>query len=318
MKATLGMNYRMLAYNIEGISNKLYDLREQSATGKKVNRPSDDPAAIRPILHYQVQNKTAERYLNHMAVAKGSIQLLDSNLDHIEDIMVRAKELGIAAINGAVNDDDRQTFANQISTLFDEMVQAANSQPTGQYIFAGYEDKLVPFTQNMAYTPADYDPDNASTWPVFFHGDNHIKTVEIAPGNYVQTSLTGSELFLGDPDNDGSVDANTFNLFAVLKNFENAVRENDQVKMSSGLDELEKSAEQVRRLRGKMGNNAWRIEKAAEQLEEASIEFREIISRYEDADIIDVFAKLVQQETAFEAALNVTSRVAKLSILDFM
>ncbi len=318
MKATLGMNYRMLSHNLENISSKLYDLRQQSATGKKLNKPSDNPAAIRPVLHYQVQDKMTERYLNHLAVAKGEMELVDSGLDNVENILVRAKELGIAAMNGSANDEDRQTFANQISSLFDEMLQAANAQPTGQYIFSGYKDKTVPFIQIDDYNAEDFDPDDKDTWPVSYQGDLHEKSVEIAPGNYIQTSLTGCELFLGDKDNDGSVDNEAFNLFAVLKNFETAVRENDPDKMSEGLDELEKSAEQVRRLRGQMGNNAWRIEKASEQLEGAVIEFQEIISQYEDADIVDVYARLVQQETAFEAALNVTARVAKLSILDFM
>lgn len=314
MKATMGMNYRMLAYNLESISNKLYDLRQQSVTGKKLNKPSDDPAAIRPVLHYGVQIKMTERYLDHMAVAKGNMELLDSNLGHIEDIMVRAKEIGIAAINGTANDEDLQTFANQIASLFDEMLQAANSQPTGQFIFAGYKNKTIPFTQNTAH-----NPDDSSTGPlVYYHGDNNNRTLEIAPGNYIQISLTGNTLFLGDADNDGEVDPGSVNLFSVLKNFETAVRNNDLEHMSEGLDWLETGAEQVRRFQGQMGNNAWRIDKATEQLEKASNEFKQIISRYEDADIIDVYSKLVQQETAFEAALSVTAKVARLSILDFM
>lgn len=313
MRATLGMNYRMLGHNLENISAKLYDLRLQSATGKKLNKPSDNPAAIRPVLHYGVQNKMAERYLNHMAVAKGNLELLDSRLDDIEDIMVRAKELGLAAINGTANDEDRQTFAYQLSALFDDMIQIANTQPTGQFIFSGYKDKTVPFTLN----DVNYDPDEyvseTNISPVNYNGDNNIKSVEIAPGNYIQTSLTGNALFLGETDNDADLD-----LFAVLKDFELAVRNNDQEKMNEGIDKLEAGAEQVRRFRGQMGNNAWRIDKAIQQLEGASIEFREIISTYEDADIIDVYAKLVQQETAFEAALNITAKVARLSILDFM
>ncbi|MCU0614215.1 MAG: flagellar hook-associated protein FlgL [Desulfobacterales bacterium] len=318
MKATMGMNYRALSSELQQISNRLFDLRQQAATGKKFNKPSDNPGAIRPLLHYRIQNETAERYLNHMSVAQGEIQLLDSGLDHIEDIMVRAKELGIAALNGSTNEEDRKTYANQIGMLFDELLQASNSQANGQYIFAGYEDKTVPFEENAAYNPDDYDPDDSSTWPVIYHGDNNVKSVEIAYGKSIQIALTGNELFLGDIQNDQSVDSGNTNLFAVLKNFENAIRENDLTKMNEGLENLENGAEQVHRLRGKMGNNALRIEKTTEQLNDASIEFRQIISRYEDADILDVYSQLVQQETAFEAALNVTSRVSKLSILDFM
>jgi flagellar hook-associated protein 3 FlgL len=97
------------------------------------------------IAHYRVQSETADRYLNHMSVAQGEIQLLDSGLDHIEDIMVRAKELGIAAMSGSTNDEDRKTYANQIGMLFDELLQAANNQTNGQYVFAGYQDKTAPF-----------------------------------------------------------------------------------------------------------------------------------------------------------------------------
>jgi flagellar hook-associated protein 3 FlgL len=318
MKATMGMNYRALSSELQQISNRLFDLRQHAATGKKFNKPSDNPSAIRPLLHYRGQTETADRYLNHMSVAQGEIKLLDSGLDHIEEIMVRAKELGIAAMSGSTNDEDRKTYANQIGMLFDELLQASNSQANGQYVFAGYQDKTVPFTENPAYDPDAYAPDDPSTWPVIYQGDNNLKMLEIAHGKSVQVALTGNELFLGDADNDQEVDSGNMNLFAVLKNFEHAIRENDYTKMNEGLENLENGAEQVRRLRGQMGNNAQRIEKATEQLYEASIEFRQIISRYEDADVLDVYSRLVQQETAFEAALNVTSRISKLSILDFM
>jgi flagellar hook-associated protein 3 FlgL len=318
MKTTLSMNFRVLSSELHNISNRLFDLRQQVTTGKKLSKASDNPGAVRPLLNYQVQDEMTERYLNHMAVAQGDVQLLDSGLDHIEGILVRAKELGIAAMSGSTNEEDRKTYAHQIEMLFVEMVQAANGQSNGQYVFAGYQEKTVPFTENPAYDPDAYDPMDSSTWPVSYHGDNHVKMVDIAHGKSVQVALTGNELFLGDADNDQEVDFGNINLFAILKNFEHAIRENDHNKMKKGLEDLEHGAEQVRRLRGQMGNNAQRIEKTTEQLYEASIIFKQIVSRYEDADIIDVYSQLVQQETVFKTALNVTSRVSKLSILDFM
>lgn len=318
MKTTLGMNYRMLSSHLENISSKMYRLREQSTTGKKVNKPSDDPGAIRPILNYRTQIQTTGRYLNHIQMAKGEMELLDSNLDQVESIMVRAKELGISAINGAANDEDIRTFANQVNGLFKEMLQIANGQTNGKYVFSGYLDKTVPFAENTAYDSDDYHPADSSTWPVEYNGDKHARTLEVAPEMRIQVGLTGNELFLGDADNDQAVDSGSLNLFAVLKNFEDALVSNNTAEMNTGLEQLEQGAEQVRRLRGQMGNNAQRIERAEMQLNEASIEFKEVLSSYEDADWLDVFSQLVQQETAFEAALNVTSRVSKLSILNFM
>lgn len=318
MKATLGMNYRVLGANLERLSNRLYELRQQTATGKRMNRPSDDPAAIRPVLDYRVRIQATERYLDHISMSGGDLEVLDSRLEQAENILVTARETGIAAMNETTNEEDRQTYADRLEQLFEEILQAGNTQVGGKYIFSGYREDVRPFSENPAYDPSLYDPSDASTWAVHYDGDEHAKSVEIAPGEHVQTALPGNELFLGDAENNGEVDGSGTDLFSVLKNFEHAVRQNDTAAMNTWFEKLEQGADQVRRLRGRMGNNAWRIERAARQLEDASIEFEKILSGYEDADVLEVFSQLVQQETAFEAALNVTSRISKLSILDFM
>ena len=51
--------------------------------------------------------------------------------------------------------------------------------------------------------------------------------------------------------------------------------------------------------------------------EDAQIDLQQILSRYQDADMIDVFNSITQKETAFQAALNVTARVSQISILDY-
>lgn len=318
LKSTMGMNYRMLSANLETMSNKMYDLRQQSATGKKMNRPSDNPSGIRPVLSYRVQGLATERYTDHIAVARGEMAVQDSSLDQVENIMAAAKETLIAARSGAANEMDLDTHADRVGQLFEEMLQAANTQNSGKFVYAGYQDATTPFTVNTGFDPGAYDPDDPSTRAVTYHGDGNAKSVEIATEKQVQTALTGNDLFLGDADNDGVLDAGGIDLFSTLKSVEAAIRSGDDDAMNQGLDSLEQGADQVRRLRGRMGNNAWRIERAGRHMDAAAIEFKEIISGYEDADVLEVFSNLVQHETAFEAALNVTSRVSRLSILDFM
>jgi len=318
MKSTMGMNYRMLSANLEIMSNKMYDLRQQSATGKQMNRPSDNPAGIRPVLSYRVQGLATDRYMDHIAVAGGEMAVQDSSLDQVENIMAAAKETLIAARNGGANEMDLDTYADRVSQLFDEMLQAANMQSSGKFVYAGYQEATTPFTVNTGFDPDAYNPDDPSTRAVAYHGDSNAKSVEIAPEKRIQTALTGNELFLGDADNDGVLDAEGVDLFSTLRNVEAAIRSGDDAAMNEGLDNLERGADQARSLRSRMGNNAWRIERAGRHMNAAAIEVKEIISSYEDADVLEVFSNLVQHETAFEAALNVTSRVSRLSILDFM
>jgi flagellin-like hook-associated protein FlgL len=84
------------------------------------------------------------------------------------------------------------------------------------------------------------------------------------------------------------------------------------------LDALEDGANQVRSKRGLMGNNAARLESSISHLEGVRVDLEQILSRYEDVDILDVITEITQTETAFEGALKVTGQVSKLSILDYM
>lgn len=92
MKATLGMNYRTLSANLENMSNRLYELRQEAATGKKMNRPSDNPSAIGPVLNYRMKIQSTDRYMDHIKTAQGEMQVLDSNMDRIENVLTAAKE----------------------------------------------------------------------------------------------------------------------------------------------------------------------------------------------------------------------------------
>lgn len=306
MKATQGTTYRSLQAQINQMGLRLETLRNTAASGKKLNRPSDDPAAIRPVLDTRTQIRATERYLNTMGTALDKMQALDGHLGHVENILVRVKELAINSINGSLSQQDQETLAQQVSAMKAELLDAANAQVDGKYIFAGFEEATRPFEPNPAYDPAD-----PASRPILYGGDSHATSLEIAPGETIQVGLTGNNLFMAEGS--GGID-----LFNVLTRIEEAMRSNDPAAVSTQLTALDKGADQARSQRGLMGNNAQRVETAMGHLEEVKIDLQQLLSRYEDADIIDTLTRLTQQETAFEAALNVTAKVSRLSILNFL
>ncbi len=453
MKSTQATTYRTLNAELGRINNKLESLRNQAATGKKLIRPSDDPAAIRPVLSARTQIRATDRFIGSLSTALDRVQNQDSYLDQSENLLVRAKEVTINAINGAMSDADLQTLADQVGYVKTEMLSVANAQVGGQYIFGGFREDTVPFVENGD--------------TVVYQGDSNLKKLETSPGEYVQTNLDGAKLFQGrsDNNNDGLLEQTGIDVFATLTNLERAIRGesgrvyngndvlptpfigymdeangdytpivldgaspptpvldgggneiplvfqgrpvnlqpltntageqltiadyntqfdpdivdysgnsltgaalnqpvythsdgslavvdsngqpvltdnagtpihdsggNDISLIVSGapvqlstvpslndmLTTLEDAADQVRSARGRMGNNAHRIETSKEHLEGVKVDLKQILSRYEDVDLIDVITEITQTETAFQAALNVTGKVGKLSILDYM
>ncbi len=324
MKATQGTTYRMLGNRLNDLTVQLEELRRIGSTGKKLNKPSDDPAAIRPVLTTRKQLSNVDRYLETMGQSLDKMQATDGHLDHVENIMQRAKEITINAVNGSLSNEDRTVLADEIVQLRQELLDTANGMVDGKYIFSGYQENTKPFVENPAYDPALYDPNDHTTWPYLYQGDGNPTELEISPGERIQVDLTGNDLFFGSstwntsPPPNNSVDPGRYDLFAVLTQAEEAIRANDPTAMQNSLADLDGAAEQNRRLRSQLGNRTARVESAIHHQEAVKLDLKAILSRYEDADAIESFNDIVKQETAFQAALNITGKVAQLSILDYI
>lgn len=318
MRPTQTTQYRTLQAQISQISARLMELNNIAATGKKVSKPSDEPASIKSILHTRMRMKENDRFITTAELSLDKITTTESYLAQTENMLTSAKEIAISSINGARSVNDMNILADQIANLKDELLNTANAQLDGKYIFAGYEEKTKPFTVNGAYVPGGYLPGNSATWPILYNGDANISNAEISPGEYLDITVNGAALFLGDADNNGTVDPGATNLFATLTNIEEAMRAGDIDAISAGIADLDNGANQERSLRGKLGNNANRIETSKGNIETSQLDLTEILSRYEDADFIEVIGQINQQEAAFEAALNIAGKVSRLSIFDYL
>jgi len=197
MKVTDNSTYRLMQTNLDRITNDLLVLRNQGATGLKLNKPSDDPGAIRPVLTTRTQLKQNDRYLETMAQAGDKMAATDGHLAHVENIMQRVKEIAINSVNSSLSESDRETLAKEVAGLRDELLDAANAMVDGKYIFAGYKEDTVPFSKNENYDPALYDVNDITTWPYLYNGDANPTQLEITPGEIVDVNLTGVELFMG-------------------------------------------------------------------------------------------------------------------------
>jgi flagellar hook-associated protein 3 FlgL len=335
MKVTDGTTYRMLQSNLGKINTRLENLRNQGATGLKLNKPSDDPAAIRPVLTTRTQIRSTERYLDTMGVSLDKMQATDGHLNNVENILQRVKELTLNAVNGAMSTADMAVFADEVHQLRQGLLDSTNAMVDGKYIFSGYQENIKPFVENPAYDPALYNQSDSTTWPYLYQGDANPTELEITPGEYLQTNLTGNDLFMGisnsvmqaggpTPPAVYASDAGRIDVFSVLTRVEEALRAgniDNPAGAGGGLQQqitnIDTAADQSRRLRSQLGNRASRVDTAMQHQENVKLDLSQILSRYQDADALETFTEISKQETALQAALSITSKVSKISILDY-
>ncbi len=91
-----------------------------------------------------------------------------------------------------------------------------------------------------------------------------------------------------------------------------------QTDLNDQLESLQDGMNRVEKHRGKMGVRMNRVEISIDQESKAENDLKQLLSKYRDADMMKTTSQMMQQETALKAAMNVTSRVSKISILNYM
>lgn len=312
MKATNATTYRSMLGFLNTTTTRLQDLQVAVATGKKMNTASDNPAGVAPTLLTRSRLGTANNHYDLNLAALDRLKAQDTQMDQAENLINRAIELTVSAGNGTYGSYELDTMATEMHDLLDSMKSLANGQMDGKYFFSGFNDLTPPFADNPAYDPV-LDPR-----PLLYQGDYGEKELEISPDEYETVNFTGNAIFLGDMDNDGTTDAGQVDVFAVMAKVEEAMRNNDSVGATSALSDLNTALEQISQSRSQMGVVANRIDRANENIQDVKIDLEEVLSRYEDADLIESITEMTQQEQALQAAMDVTGRLSKLSILDYL
>ncbi|WP_305046875.1 flagellar hook-associated protein FlgL [Geoalkalibacter sp.] len=295
MRATLTTTYRSLLANLTQSSTRLEDLRLQAATGKRMSKPSDDPSAIRPVLNARGQIRMSERFLNTLGTAADRLGILDTHMERVENLMQRAQETLVYAGNGSLSPQDLRTLGEQMRLMKDELLSVANANVEGKYLFSGYKENIKPY------------PTGA---PGEFEGDASAIELEIGPGEKVKVNLSGPEVF-GDPGTGKD-------MWRLFDDMIAALAAGDANAALAEMSNLDRAAEQARTQRSQAGNLAQRVDQSQINMQDMRIDMMAMLSRFEDADIVETLTNMTMQETAFKAALDITSRVSKLSILDYM
>jgi len=135
---------------IRDLRGNIFDRNEQIASGKRVNRPSDDPAAAERINQFRNVLRTTERRLATVNEGVGRLNLSDSVLETAGNTLQRAKELAIQMRNDTNTAVERLNAAQEVQQMILGLAGIANTQLNGRFLFAGSQTQTEPFVPGSA------------------------------------------------------------------------------------------------------------------------------------------------------------------------
>lgn len=288
--------YNTVTNNLQQNLEKMLELQESGSSGKRITRSSDDPIGAMKVIDYGTAIAKTDQYQRNINNGISYLDSAESAIANTQDILVRAKELSLSALNGTGNAPDRSIAAKEIQQLYQQVLQVVNTQTNGRYIFAGYNIGAPAYNSSGAYTGTSYPGGSIA--------------VEIDSGSTVEINMTGDRVF-------GSSTYGV-DILGTLSNLQSALENNNLQGINTATSNLELAMEQLNDRRAEIGARINRLETAMSYLSKLKIDLIGYKSETEDVDIAKIVTDLAMQQNILDVSRASAAKVLGQSLLDFL
>ena len=117
MRVTNQLLANTLNSNLSRISEKLLKAQEQISSGKRINRPSDDPIGMGKVLDFRTTISQIDQYNRNITNGQGWLQLTDSTLSDIDNLITSAKTLAVSQATETSSAQTRADTAEEVKNI---------------------------------------------------------------------------------------------------------------------------------------------------------------------------------------------------------
>lgn len=269
---------------------------QQLASGKRVAVPSDDPAASAAMVENQARTDRDDVYLQSVTSLKAQLQTADSALNSVVTSLTRAVTLGTAGANSTLSDANREQIAKEVQGLFDGVLQLANTQYQGVYLFGGTKVTQKPFSYDSA------------TDTITYSGNSGISQVSVTDGRTIATNVPGDQIFQNAAGN----------VLDSLRNLVNALKNGTQTDIKNASGSVSTALTQFSTERIFYGNTVNQLTSVETYLNQDKINLASQENDLIGTDTAQAATDLAQAVVANNAALSAFAKMSSKTLLDYL
>jgi flagellar hook-associated protein 3 FlgL len=283
MRVTDNVRQMNLVRTLNQLQTRQVEAQQRALTGRKVNKPSDDPAAAAELARIRASQALTEAGITTTTTARGDLEMAEGVLAQAGDVFQSALEVAMNGANGSRNAAQRQDLATQVGHLKAELVGLANQRGATGFLFAGTLTDAAPFTVSGTFT-----------------GDDGDHLVDLGNGPPMAVNVSGARAFTVAGGRD---------VFADLDALEAALNANDPDAVSGLLSSLESSRQQLGSARSDAGLKLERLETTESVLSQAKFALAKRDEDTAGADAVQAYSDLVTLGQSLEQAVTVAKRI---------
>ena len=143
MRVTTQMMIGNLSRQLNRQRESIDKLSTMTVTGKIINQPSDDPALAACILNSRSTISEYAQRQSSLSQTQSWIEAGDTVLETVYDLLNQAQDIVTEQSGGDL--DTRETLAATVRSLYDQIVDLANTEFNGSYMYSGDANGTRPF-----------------------------------------------------------------------------------------------------------------------------------------------------------------------------
>ena len=125
--------------------DSLLDVEQQLSTGKRVNRPSDDPAATAIIQQLQQTLDNRAQYATNLSRGTDQLNQVDSTLGDLTTLLTQAQSIAQQNAATTTTAAARKGAAAVVDGIYDQVLSIANTSYEGSHLFGGDKANAAPY-----------------------------------------------------------------------------------------------------------------------------------------------------------------------------
>lgn len=289
MRVTNGMIVNTSLNGLYNNMNRLNKTYAQMTTGKKIQTVSDDPIIAGRSLKLKTTVLETTQYESNTKEAMSWMEVSEAALSNITEILKEIRTKCVQGANGTLEKEDLEVIETEIQQLWEQIQEEANTTYGDRYVFSGFK----------------------TDQPLFKDG--------ILNQNLSNTNNDKIEYEIGVKS---TIDVNVYGMYDLVEkmdNFINGLKGGTADDFTNAIKEIdEKLLADISQKTSDLGSRMSRVEYTQQRLVDHKTTFKNLLSNTEDVDIEETYTNFTIEYSAYQSALQATSKIITNTLADYL
>jgi flagellar hook-associated protein 3 FlgL len=297
VRVTFNAQHAQATAGLQQTAQRLLDAQRQVSTGRRIERPSDDPSASAAVSVERSHLAATAQYRRAADSVDSRLTVVDTALSSLIHTLTAAQVEIVAARGTTKSASEREASAQALVALRDAVLDGLNTSFRGTFVFGGAAGTTPPYARQS----------DGSIGP--YAGSTQEVAVDVERQQAVTIAFNGEALVLGDGGDE---------LFAAFDTAAAAARAGDDVALGESLAALERAFSRATAMQSRVGAGMRAIDDGRQRLTQMALANQARIADLEEADLAAAITGMTQADTAHRAALGAAAALARPSLLDYL